>query len=287
MIKLQVRTWLLRLVPIAAIVAASSLLIVEAGPLDTTEVNFNNRLQIPQLNGVSVGGTQNTSLRVAISGVITPTRTLHLIRGGQVDIAFVCSLAYLEGRDVSSMELLVAPVVNGRTEYYSYLIVPYDRPNTSLENLRQKVFAFTDPISNSGHLAPTYQLALLGETPGGFFRRYIYTYSHDNSIVAVADKLVDGAAVDSLVYDQLAITNPELISKTKIIARWGPYGIPPVVVNPELDPKLKEQLRIFLLNLHNSDTGVRLLRGIGIEKFVIVEDDLYSSVREMKNKLGW
>ena len=67
---------------------------------------------------------------------------------------------------------------------------------------------------------PTYQLSLLGEAPVSFFSRYLFTYSHDTSIMAVADKLVDGAAVDSLVYDQLVAGKPELVSKTKIITRW-------------------------------------------------------------------
>ena len=316
--KLQVRIWLFRLVPIIAIVAARFLLIVERKPLDTTELSLYNRSQILPLPGVSArDSSQNAKLRVAISSVISPIRTLqnyqelltymghelgqqvtlilkptytevnNLIRGGQVDVAFVCSLAYVEGKDNSSMEILVVPAVNGQTVYYSYLIVSHDSPSTSFEDLRQGVFAFTDPISNSGHLAPTYQLSLLGGDPQSFFSRYIYTYSHDNSIIAVADKLVNGAAVDSLVYDQLAITNPELVSKTKVIARWGPYGIPPVVINPALDSQLKKQLQDFFLNLHNSNTGARILQGLGNDKFVIVDDDIYRSIREMKNKLGW
>lgn len=317
MSKLQVRIWLLRLVPIVAIVAATFLLISENKPLNTIEVDLNNRLQVPPLREESTWGrSQNGELRVGMAGIVTPTLTLQnhrelvifmghelgrqatlvmrptyaevngLIRRRQVDVSFVCSLSYVEGSDNSSMELLVAPLVNGRTVYYSYLIVPHDSPITSYGDLRQSVFAFTDPLSNSGHLAPVYYLTLLGETPETFFSRYIYTHSHDNSVIAVANGLADGAAVDSLVYDQLAITNPELVSKTRVIARWGPYGIPPVVVNPALDPQLKEQLRNFFLNLHNSATGAKILHSLGIDRFVIVEDNLYDSIRQMRDKMG-
>ena len=317
MTRVHVRVWLLRLVPVIAIVAATFLLLGETKPLDTTTVDLNNRLQVPPLREESTWGrSQNGDLRVGMSGVVTPTLTLQnhrelvifmghelerqatlvmrptyaevsgLIRRGQVDVSFVCSLLYVEGKAASNMELLVAPQVNGRTVYYSYLIVPRDSPSSSYEDLRQGVFAFTDPISNSGHLVPAYYLSLFGETPDTFFSRYIYTHSHDNSIIAVANGLVDGAAVDSLVYEQLAVTNPELVSRTKIIARWGPYGIPPVVVNPALDPQLKEQLRNFFLNLHNSATGARILHSLGIDRFVIVEDNLYDSIRQMRDKVG-
>jgi phosphonate transport system substrate-binding protein len=185
------------------------------------------------------------------------------------------------------MELLVAPQMYGKTFYYSYLIVPEESVARSLRDLRGATFAFSDPLSNSGHLAPAYQLSLLDDSPVTFFSRYMYTYSHDNSIVAVADKLVDGAAVDSLVYDQLVASSAELASKTRVIARWGPYGIPPVVTSPELEPRLKQQLQDFFLDLDNSYEGKMLLNKLVIDKFVVVPDDIYDSVREMKAKLGW
>ena len=91
------------------------------------------------------------------------------------------------------MEALVVPEVNGIPLYYSYLIVRADAPFRSLADLRDRTFAFSDPLSNSGRLVPVYQLALMGETPESFFGRYIFTYAHDNSIKAVAENLVDAA----------------------------------------------------------------------------------------------
>ena len=142
-------------------------------------------------------------------------------------------------------------------------------------------------LFRSGYLAPSYQLALLDEKPASFFNRYTFTYSHDNSIAAVAARLVDGAAVDSLVYDQLVEKDPGLTSKTRVIARWGPYGIPPVVVNPNLDPDLKKQLQDFFLNMDQSEEGQAILSGLDIDKFVILGHDAYTSLMEMKERVGW
>ncbi len=47
-----------------------------------------------------------------------------LVESGYVDVAFVCTSAYVAGHDKFGMELLVAPQVNGETTYYSLLIVP-------------------------------------------------------------------------------------------------------------------------------------------------------------------
>src|SRR3972149_11890923 len=155
-----------------------------------------------------------------------------LVKSNDVALALVCTNPYLQGQQDFGMELLVAPLVQGEPYYYSLLIVKRDLQVSSLEELRGMTFAFTDPLSNTGRLAPLYQLALRGEAPEAFFSRSIFTYSHDNSIRSVADGIVDAAAVDSLVYDYLPVTEPEMMAKIKVIEKWGPFGINPFVVNP-------------------------------------------------------
>jgi phosphonate transport system substrate-binding protein len=250
-------------------------------------------------------------LRVAIASILSPAKNLEsyhhllayvekemgrpvqlvqrmtyaevndLMRAGQVDMAFVCTLAYVEGNREFGMELLVAPQIRGETVYHSYLIVPKNSPVKSFTDLKGKAFAFSDPLSNTGRLVPTYHLSLMGTTSDAFFSRYVFTYSHDNSIVAVADRLVDGAAVDSLVYEFLAITDPDLIAKTKIVARWGPYGIPPVVVHPDLDPGVKERLRRLFLAMHRKLGGRSIIKDLFIDRFIPIQDEAYDSVRQV------
>ena len=205
-----------------------------------------------------------------------------MVRTGDVTFAFVCTNPYLQGKDDFGMELLAAPEVNGETTYYSYLVVRADSPFDSLADLRGSTFAFSDPLSNSGRLAPVYQLALAGETPESFFSRSIFTYAHDNSIKAVAENLVDGAAVDSLVYDYWAKTGSEYTSKTKVIEKWGPFGINPVVVRPGLDPALKQRLREVLLGMDTDAAGREILSALLIDRFVVPDDSIYDSVREMR-----
>ena len=150
------------------------------------------------------------------------------------------------------------------------------------DDLRGKTFAFSDPDSNSGKLVPTYMLSRMNETPDTFFKKYVFTYGHDKSIKAVAERLVDGAAVDSLVWDYLDKTDPEYTSQTKIILKSPPYGIPPVVVRPGLDGKMKERLKDIFLNVHNDEAGREILKGMMIDRFVPANDSAYASVREMQ-----
>lgn len=205
-----------------------------------------------------------------------------LVREGNVTLAMVCTNPYVEGQEDFGMQALAVPEVNGEAVYYSYLIVPPDSPAKSLEDLRGKTFAFTDPLSNSGRLVIVYQLALMDETSESFFSRYIFTYSHENAIKAVADGLVDGAAVDSLIYDYFAATQPERVANAKIIVRYGPFGSNPIVVHPSLDSELKARLQKLLLTMHQDPEGEEILSALRIDRFVPPDDAAYDSVREMR-----
>lgn len=91
-----------------------------------------------------------------------------LVAVNAVDLAFVCTSAYVAGHDDFGMELLVAPEVNQKQVYYAVLIVPADSPAQSMADLQHKVFAFTDPMSHTGRAYPTYLLQQLNTTPDEF-----------------------------------------------------------------------------------------------------------------------
>lgn len=207
----------------------------------------------------------------------------NLLEKGEVKIAFICSGPYVKNKDKFGVQLLVAPQSYGKPFYHAYIIVHKDSPYKSLADLKGKTFAFTDPKSNTGKLVPTYMIAKnFNKTPEQFFSKITYTKSHDKSIEAVAKKIVDGASVDSLIYDYAAKKNPIYTSLTKIIEKSQPYGIPPVVVTKDFDPTLKEKIKQTFLNMHNDPEGKKILEGIMVDKFIIPKDSDYNSVREME-----
>lgn len=209
----------------------------------------------------------------------------EMLRTGKLEAAFVCSGPYTNGKKQFGLELLVAPQAYGATVYYSYILVAKDSPFQSFETLRGTRFAFTDPLSNTGRLVPTYMLAKMNETPENFFKEIIFTRSHDKSIKAVAQGIVDGAAVDSLIWEYLNATNPEFTSKTRILKKSPPYAIPPVAVPRRLDPGLKDKMKQAFLNAHLDPKGQEILQKMKIDKFVEISDRAYDSVREMQDWL--
>ncbi len=205
-------------------------------------------------------------------------RINELLRSGGVDMAFICSGAYVAAREEFGLDLLAVPVMGGETVYYSYIIVPDDSPAEDFMELEGKSFAFVDPLSNSGYLFPVELLNEGGKVPTRFFSRIIFTRSHDNSIIAAAERLVDGAAVNSLVYDMFAAENPGLAGRVRIILVSPPFGIPPLVVPPATDSRTREKLEAFFLGLHQDEKGSQILGDLKIDRFVPPEDGMYDSI---------
>jgi phosphonate transport system substrate-binding protein len=210
----------------------------------------------------------------------------ELLKKGQIDLALICSGPYISGKERYGFEALAVPEVHGSHFYRSYLIVNQSSHFRRLEDLRGRSFAFTDPDSNTGRLVPTYWLAEMNEKPETFFGQIIYTYSHDNSIMAVARGLVDGAAVDGLIWDFYQAKNPTFTSKTRIIKKSEPYGIPPLVVSRQFPSELKERIRKLLFTMHQDPEGKRLLDELMIDRFIPLQEEWYATLKQMNQYLA-
>ena len=301
--------------PLAKLAIIISLLFAVgcSGDGDSKVVDFSDTVQVAR---PGERPSDNRYLRVAVGAMISPKETTvyyrqildyissqigkeseliqrktydeinELFGKGEIDLAFICSGPYANSKDKYGFELLATPQVKGSHFYHSYLIVNKDSHLHQLEDLRGRVFAFTDPESNTGKLVPTYWLAQAGEKPETFFGKTIYTYSHDNSIMAVAKGLVDGAAIDGLIWEYYDYKKPSLTSQTRIIRKSEPYGIPPIVAHRDSDPKLKDRIRQFLFSMHQDPEGQRILAELMIDRFIAPREQWYETIRKMKQNLA-
>ena len=209
----------------------------------------------------------------------------QMMQDREIDVAFVCSGPYTQGHKDFGMEILAAPVVHGRQVYYSYILAHRDSDIQTFSDLKGHRFAFTDPNSNTGFIVPNYMLTLKDETAKSFFAETFFTYSHDNSIKAVAEGLADGAAVDSLIWEFMDTVAPRDTSRTKIVAQSEPFGIPPVVVHPLMKKDLKSLLQEIFLSIHLDSRAAKILRELQIDAFAEGSDSNYESVRKMQRHL--
>jgi phosphonate transport system substrate-binding protein len=93
-------------------------------------------------------------------------QVVDLLRTRQVDVAWLCGYPYvLHQRE---LKLVCVPVWRGRAVYQSYLITDATGAHATLESLRGRSFAYSDPLSNSGWLYMQHRLRSLGEEPTRF-----------------------------------------------------------------------------------------------------------------------
>jgi phosphonate transport system substrate-binding protein len=283
------------------------------GDGDAVVVDFSKTVAVERPISPDPGSAR---LRVAVAAIISPKETFvyyrqlldyigsqlgreiefiqrktygeinELLSRGQIDIAFICSGPYVNGKEKYGFELLATPEVQKGHFYQSYLIVNSTSQFYRLADLRGQIFAFTDPESNSGKLVPTFWISQMAERPQTFFSKIIYTYSHDNSILAVAKALVDGAAVDGLIWEYYNRKNSVFTAKTRIIRKSEPYGIPPIVASPFLAPDLKDRIREVIFSMHREPRGQKILNELMIDRFTPSRDEWYDSIRNMALKIA-
>ena len=203
----------------------------------------------------------------------------QMLAKGQLDAAWICGFPYVRYRP--RIRLLAVPLYHGEPLYQSYLIVPAsDHVTRGIEDLRGRVFAYSDPDSNSGFLVPQVELLRRGIDPARFFGKTFFTWSHRDVVVAVADGVAQGGAVDGYVWDTLSQTHPQLTNRTRVVARSRRYGFPPFAASATLDQRRFERLQQVLLGMPDDAEGQRLLQKLNLDGFTSGDDSLFDGIRE-------
>ena len=270
-----------------------------------------DRIDVQGQEPAPCSGSETQCLRVAIAPVVSPEKSLeayydlvkylggkvgrktalltgkdysavnNFLRLNQCDMALVCTYSFVLGERDFNMQLLAIPVIYGQRSYRSYIIVRSDSEAESLLDFRQRTFASSDVLSTSGWLYPMTWLKSKGMDLELFFGQHLITGSHDRSIQAVRSGVADGAAVDSLVFEQLAEEDPNLKDEVRIIQRSATFGMPPLVVPERLPPDLVEELREILLHMHEDAEGIKILKALSIDWFEETRPEAYESVRQL------
>jgi phosphonate transport system substrate-binding protein len=203
------------------------------------------------------------------------------------DIAFVCSLPYVEHTRLGAprIEPLVAPVLKGeryggKPIYFSDVIVRRESPIESFADLRGRSWAYNEPQSQSGYGITRFHLATRGET-NGYFGRVVEAGWHERAIHMVCSGEVDASAIDSHVLDVALRQNPSLADRLRIIDTLGPSTIQPIVVARSLPEPLKSELRDVFLGMADDPRARPQFERALVERFEQVTDATYDDVRHM------
>lgn len=207
--------------------------------------------------------------------------TLELLHDGHLDAAWICGFPYVRFRH--ELRLVAVPLFEGKPLYRSYLIVPAsDRSTGGILDLRGRMFAFSDPDSNSGYLYPTYQLYKAGLRSETFFGHTFFTWAHRKVVEAVAVGLAQGGAVDGYVWETLRLASPDLTARTRIADKSPEFGHPPIAARASLPLDEARALQAVLTGMAADPEGRALLVRLNLDGFTPGSDALFSSIDRMR-----
>jgi phosphonate transport system substrate-binding protein len=205
---------------------------------------------------------------------------LEALRSDEMEAAWICGYPYVVARHF--VRLCAQPGWHGQPWYRSYLITSADRTEVhDLAGLRGDMFAFDDPLSNSGYLVPVVALRAMDQTPQSFFRGSFYTYALDKVVEAVGAGLADSGTVDGYIWEVLHRQSDPAARKTRVVAKSRHFGFPPVVTRLSLDPGLHTRLQDILVDAQSDEQGRLLLNKLDLQSFLRPRKEWFDGIRDL------
>ncbi len=207
---------------------------------------------------------------------------LELLSSGQVDAAWICGYPFV--RFESEFALLNVPLYQGVPIYQAYLIRPKTNAVASATtikdwgDLRGKVLAYSDPLSNSGWLVAQAQLALAGVAAGDL-KRSFFAHGHRNVAEAVAARLANAGSIDGYVWETMRQQNMAAANQTEIVWKSEAFGFPPLVTKSGATHPKREALQKTLIAMSGDETGRALLRALNLTGFTDGKAAMFDSIR--------
>jgi phosphonate transport system substrate-binding protein len=118
-------------------------------------------------------------------------------RAGNIHIASYGSASFARARLTGVKTDAFANDINadGSTGYFSVFFVKASGPFKTIDDVKGKNLGLVDPNSTSGNNVPRFELNKLGIPDAeGYFSKVVFTGSHENAMLALAQGTVDVAA---------------------------------------------------------------------------------------------
>lgn len=215
------------------------------------------------------------------------TGVVEALRANKLDIAFLTPASYVLAKAEANVKVVLKSHRRGRPYYYAAIITHVDSGIEALEDLRNKTFAFGDPLSTSGHIFPRKMFEEKGINPVKDFKKVIFSGGHDATVLAVLNHKVDAGATFANFPDgkdaawTQYLKDPKEQKKIRAIAYSEPIPSDNLVVSANLDPRLTKKIVNIFLDLSKDPAGKKMLRDLyKIDGFIPATDRDYDSVRE-------
>ncbi len=208
---------------------------------------YNPRIMFEEYQPIMDYLSEETPYRFELKLGKSYEDAVRFLCNGEVAIASLGGLTYLEARDLCNAVPILRPRNKaGKPYYHSVIVVRKDRLIRTLADLKGHTLAFASAHSTSGHLIPRYLLARAGVRLSQL-KGYQNLKHHDQVARAVIRGDFDaGALKDIIAYRYLD-------KGLRIIHISDPIPSVPLVIRPDCDPQLVEAVKQALLKIDPRD----------------------------------
>lgn len=205
---------------------------------------------------------------------------LDLLFAGQLDAAWICGYPYV--RNQAQLQLISLPLYLGKPLYQAYLIRPrQSSPEIrAWADLKGKVLAYSDPLSNSGWLVAQTQLAAASLSQRDL-KKSFFAHSHRNVAEAVAARLAHAGSIDGYVWETMRQQGMAAVEQTEVVWKSELFGFPPLVARQGANHPKTATLQSTLQLMQSDPEGQLLLRALNLTGFEAGKPSQFDSIRQM------
>jgi phosphonate transport system substrate-binding protein len=228
-----------------------------------------------------------TETRIEVFPFSTAAELIRALGAGHADIAICSAYAYVATHDASGAQVLFKTTIEGRDGTWSDIVALAAGGPRSLEELKGKTIAFSDPASLWGYLFPAAFLADNGVLTPQDLGRAVFLGDEQAALRAVLEGRVAATACSRETLALLTHNVPNAEARLAVIASTPPVPGTTVVVRAGLDSDLVDKIKVAIATAVSGGDGWKAWRAItGTDGVVEATDSDYDAIRTMAATLG-
>ncbi|MGD0473100.1 MAG: phosphate/phosphite/phosphonate ABC transporter substrate-binding protein [Candidatus Velthaea sp.] len=215
---------------------------------------------------------------------------IEAMRNGKLDVAEFGPLGYVLAHQVAHADAVATygDDTGKPIAYYASIVSWRGSGITSLKDIANHSFAYSDPASTSGHLFPAYGLRTHGIDPDHGIRP-MYAGSHTASFEAIRNKKVDAGELNSNEVD--SATEAGEYTPADWVTLWKSDPIPndAIAVRRDLPDAFKLRFAQVMQALPFSELPpdvVKVFPATKTTRFVPMPDAAYDGIRDLVKTLN-
>lgn len=214
---------------------------------------------------------------------------IEAMRSGKLELGEFGPLGYVLAHQVAKAEAVSTFAdKDGKPSTYWASIVTWPGSEVkTLQDVKGKSFAYSDPASTSGHLFPAYALRKNGIDPDNGVKA-LYAGSHTASFEAIRNKKVQAGELNSQQIEAAVLRGAYKDGDVVFLWKSDPIPIDPIAIRGDLEPGFKKRLADVVANLDLaglSDDDRKII-GDSAGHLVPQTDNAYDNIRDLVKTLN-